>query len=628
MSDVRFEEKNNGKDNGNYVIEKNETPSRMACSTFFWVSAFLIITNIVLALYLCGVFEDSSESSEAASFLEDAEYFKTHDEYLTGPNPPNILLLLADDLGFSDISANGGQFATPNIDELVTGGVSFTDFHTHDLCTPTRVAFLTGRFGWKTGLQFTSVINALYTGHIPAGDKTFAEVTKEFGYDNYYVGRWGVGYASWDFTPLGRGWDRFLGYFGPEQGYYYHNANAGDWSGVYDFWDMTSPGLKANKSYSEDVFLDRTLQHLEEARSNGKPFTLTYGAQTSHDPIEIDAPTVYPPIIWTECEQQDEKYMGREYYCNKVKYLDYVWGIILEYLKATGMWDNMLVITTSDNGAMPYTGTDWYGWGSNWPYRGGKATYWEGGIKNWAGMSGGLVPIEYRGTTFDSLTHIADIATTVMRLSMTQSEYEARKTLTGTSKMVDGKNLFSFEHHELIVHNVKPQWVPTDQDPSWFDYAATDGEWKFMVGVWDSSGFGCGWYNFPGYGVIDQEHSPDIFYGGGGNCSHGCLFHLETDPYEFLDLSFDYTEIADYFRRLIDALYLGGFDDAYHPGQPFELDYRGWQADNIMRPYFNPLATGQYQERISLTENDDIYDYDSFSQFWYGDYEGDGNPFD
>jgi len=629
MSHIRLDEKNNVNDPGSYVLEKKRPLSIKGFNILIPIAVLLIITNIVLAaLYLSGVFENSSENSEDYEYLQNEEYLSGSDEYLTGSIPPNMLFLLGDDIGFSDISANGGLFDTPNIDELVTGGVSFTDFHTHDLCTPTRVAFLTGRYAWKTGLQYAGVVHGMYTGHIPLKDKTFAEVTKEMGYDNYYVGRWGVGYASWDYTPLGRGWDRFLGYFGPEQGYYYHNSNQGDWYGVYDFWDMTEPGLEANKSYSEDIFLDRTLQWLEEANEKGKPFTFVYGSQTSHDPIEVDNPSLYPPIIWTECEQVDPTYKGREYYCNKVKYLDFVWGIILDYLKETGMWDNMLVLTTSDNGATPYTGTDWSGWGSNWPYRGGKSTYWEGGIKNWAGMSGGLLPNEYQGTTFDSLTHIADIATTAMRLSMTQSEYEARGTLTGTSYVVDGKNLFSFEHHELIVLNVQPQFVPTGQDPGEFDYGATDGEWKFIVGVWDSAGLGCGWYNFPGYGILDKVFTPELYAVAGGNCSHGCLFHLETDPYEYRDLSGEYSEVQNYFAHLIDAIYLGGFDEAYHPGQPFETDYRGWQADNIMRPYLNPHASHDYQERLSLAENVGNYDYNNFSQFWYGDYEGDGSPFD
>ena len=119
-------------------------------------------------------------------------------------------------------------------------------------------------------------------------------------------------------------------------------------------WDMTDVYIEANMTYSEDLFYDHT-KYLNEAKSAGKPFTLTYASQTAHAPIDDDWPTFYPPIIWEDCE---DDYDGREYYCNKVKYLDYTWGLILDYLKNNGFWDNMLVFVTSDNGALPYTGNE------------------------------------------------------------------------------------------------------------------------------------------------------------------------------------------------------------------------------------------------------------------------------
>merc|ERR1719317_1277819 len=309
------------------------------------------------------------------------------------------------------------------------------------------MSFLTGRLAWKLGSHFPEVIHGMMAGHVPFDELTYAEVTKEMGYENYYVGRWGVGYASWDMTPLGRGWDKFMGYFGAEGGYYNHSTNHFEWLGVYDMWDMEEVYMDANMTYSEDLFLDRSLVYLEQARLSGKPFTLTYAAQTAHAPIDDDWPTFYPPIIWSDCAEEDESLVGREYYCNKVKYLDHQWGVIIDYLKTTGMWDNTNIFMTTDNGALPYSDQDiWTDWGCNWPLRSGKVTHWEGGIKVWAGLTGGLVPAEYQGMTYDSLTHLTDFAATAMRLSMTESQYDKRATLSGTDKIVDGKHIFSFEH--------------------------------------------------------------------------------------------------------------------------------------------------------------------------------------
>merc|ERR1719233_1190769 len=213
--------------------------------------------------------EDVNEEEEDATSSGGAEY-------LTGAVAPNMLFLLADDIGWADISANGGRFDTPNIDELVTGGIQFTNFYSDALCTPSRMSFLTSRHAWKLGVQYPEVIHGLMTGHIPPDELTFAEVTREMGYDNYYVGRWGVGYASWDYTPLGRGWDKFVGYFGPEGGYYNHSTDHFDeWTDVYDMWYMTDEYIEANMTYSEDLFYDHTIKYLNEAKSAGKPFTLT-----------------------------------------------------------------------------------------------------------------------------------------------------------------------------------------------------------------------------------------------------------------------------------------------------------------------------------------------------------------
>jgi len=635
MSHAQLEENTNDPGPNNYVLNEKKPLSISANNIWKIVSGILFITIIFLALGLCGVFDGSSSSSSDSTMAEStvsldvsSETESQGSDYLTGSHPPNMLFLLADDIGWADVSINGGRFNTPHIDELLSSGVQFTNFYSQALCTPSRMAFLTGRFAWKLGVQYPEVIHGMMTGHIPVDEKTFAEITKDMGYDNYYVGRWGVGYASWDFTPLGRGWDKFTGYFGPEGGYYNHTTDHfNEWLGVYDMWDMQEPYIEANMTYSEDLFLNRTIEYLEEAANSGKPFTITYAAQTAHAPIDDDWPTFYPPIVWEECEEEDSTYLGREYYCNKVKYLDYTWGVLMDYLKATGMWDKMLVFVTSDNGALPYTEDDLYSdWGCNWPLRGGKVTHYEGGIKVWAGMTGGLVPNDNQGTTFDSLVHITDFAATAMRLSMTQTKYDERETLTGTDKVVDGKNLFSLEHHELIVHNVKPHYIPSWMREASFDYATTDGEWKYLLGLADEAAQTNGWYNFPGFGVINEWNDYATYSRAGANCTHGCLFHLETDPYEYHDLSSEYQEIVDYFSDLINAIYNGGFDYSYHSGQPYEEDYRGWMEDNILRPYLNGAAIDEYNKRSQSTDSDGSYDYANAELSWTSDYQNE-NPF-
>jgi len=615
----------------------------------FWL--LLVICQVIVVIFLVlAVFDvfsktDTSSDSDAENSTSSTLYSnvldgKTIDEqvesddgdsYLTGDVAPNMIFLLADDIGWADISHNNAEFSTPNIDSILEDGLEFTRFYSHALCTPSRMAFLTGRYAWKLGSQYAEVIHGMMAAHIPSDEITYAEVTKSMGYDNYYVGRWGVGYASWDFTPLGRGWDKFMGYFGPESGYYNHSTDHfAEWLGVYDMWDMKEPFIDANMTYSEDLFLDRTLEYLEEAKLNGKPFTLTYASQTAHAPIDDDWPTFYPPTTWSECVQENVSYIGREYFCNKVKYLDYVWGIIIDYLKSHDMWDNTLIFMTTDNGALPYTHeTTYTDWGCNWPLRSGKVTNYEGGIKVWAGLSGGLLPKELRGTTFDGLAHIVDFATTAMRLSMTKSQYEARTSLSGTRNLVDGVNLFNLEYHDLIIHYVLPHYIPSWMPQATaYDYAATDGEYKYYVGFDDTSALAPGWYNIPEEGIVTGDNYPHVFANAGGYCKGGCLFHLATDPNEYHDISKEYPEITLYYEDLINAIYAGGFDEDYHSGQSYEEDYRGYQADNILRPYLIKGAVSDYAARMSSVNSTAVYDYAAFPLSWDGDYDGVNNPFD
>jgi len=637
MSHAKLEENGNDAGTDNYVLKQKETSVIRKFNTLKIFSALLFIVIVFLVLDICGVFDSSSSSDDSTAELTTLSV-SPHDtgssggdvsdnDYLTGTQAPNMLFLLADDIGWADISANGGMFETPNIDELLTGGIQYTSFYTQSLCTPSRMAFLTGRYAWKLGVQYPEDLHGMMTGHIPQEERTYAEVTREMGYDNYYIGKWGVGYASWDFTPLGRGWDYFMGFFGVEGGYYNHTTDHfDDWYGVYDMWDADEPFIEANMTYSEDLFLSRTLDWLAQANEKGVPFTMTYAAQTAHAPIDDDWPTYYPPIRWTEC---DNTLKGREYFCNKVKYLDYTWGILLDYLKDQGMWDNMIIFITTDNGALPYTGHDLYSdWGCNWPLRSGKVTHFEGGIKVWAGITGGLIPVDDRGSTIDSLTHITDFAATAMRLSMTKSQFESRSTLTGTDKIVDGLNLYEYEHHELVIHNVLPQYIPSWLSTDTFDYAVTDGEWKYLVGVSESAAQEEGWYNFPGFGIIDEDSDYYTYWEAGGNCRNGCLFHLASDPSEYHDVSYAYGEVVDYFSDLINAVYQGGFDYSYHSGQPFEEDYRGFMADNILRPYLNEEAIWDFEDRTHSVENDGNYDYESAERSYLSDYSGEGSPFE
>jgi len=169
-----------------------------------------------------------------------------------------------------------------------------------------------------------------------------------------------------------------------------------------------------------------------------------------------------------------------------------------------------------------------------------------------------------------------------------------------------------------------PSWVHEEDS----NYAATDGEWKYYVGFEESSVLGTGWYNIPDEGMITDKNYPTVVDDAGGYCIDGCLFHLTSDPNEYIDVSTDYPEITAYFVDLLDAVYQGGFDEDYHPGQPYEEDYRGYQADNILRPYLSAAAINDYLNRTATVDSNFTYDYATYHLSWEGDYDGVNSPFE
>eukprot|EP01084_Bolivina_argentea_P215455 365791_1 len=155
---------------------------------------------------------------------------------------PNILFILVDDLGYKDLSHNNAEYPTPHIDALYDNGIEFTNYYVNPDCSPTRASIMTGKYSWKTGLENLGTVPAATTQHIPFDTPTMAELLKDAGYVTHGLGKWHLGYASWNMTPIGRGFDSYFGYFQGEQFYYNHTLQAAtpeqqDVFGGYDFFD-------------------------------------------------------------------------------------------------------------------------------------------------------------------------------------------------------------------------------------------------------------------------------------------------------------------------------------------------------------------------------------------------------
>jgi len=359
--------------------------------------------------------------------------------------PPNIVLILADDLGINDISTFGGGVAgglvpTPNIDRIAFEGVNFTQGYAGNAtCSPSRAMLMTGRYPTRTGFEFTptpasmgSIVNMVredirpdlpggfYDADadglrpeyieqgLPPEEITIAELLAERGYHNIHIGKWHMG-ASERVDAMAQGFDESLlmseGLYLPEDSPDVVNAKV-DFDPIDRFlWASQRFAGSFNRSelfqpggYLTDWWTDEALRAIEANRN--RPFFLYMGHWAPHTPLQAT--------------REDYEAVGDiaphrlRVYAAMIRALDRSVGQVLDKLEQEGLADNTLVIFTSDNGGAGYIGLP----DVNAPYRGWKLSLFEGGVRvpfmmRWpAGMEGGRA-IEQPVTHIDLFTTIA-----------------------------------------------------------------------------------------------------------------------------------------------------------------------------------------------------------------------------
>ena len=269
---------------------------------------------------------------------------------------PNVIIILADDLGCGDISLYDGWIKTPRIDRMAQEGMTFTDFHSNSsVCSPTRTAFLTGRYQQRVGIVDVIVGKNEPDSGIPSTAKTIAKVFQESGYATALFGKWHCGYEP-KFNPRNLGFDEFVGFLHGGGGY--HNPK---------FWQ---DGLQpvALQGYSTDIITDRSLDFIK--RHRGKPFFLYVAHQAVHNPYQTRNDTLDKRDPgWN---QNAVNSVNRPRYKKLVEDLDQSVGSILDSISELGLAENTLVFFWSDNGDVRISPIER-------PYRGGKFSHYEGG---------------------------------------------------------------------------------------------------------------------------------------------------------------------------------------------------------------------------------------------------------
>jgi arylsulfatase A-like enzyme len=368
---------------------------------------------------------------------------------------PNIIHIVADDLGFRDVGFNGcTDIKTPNLDKLAAGGARFTQFYVQPMCTPTRAALMTGRYPFRYGLQ-TAVIPSVSDYGLDTSEWLMPQCLKEAGYRTAIIGKWHLGHADKKYWPRQRGFDYQYGAMIGELDYFTHDEH-----GVLDWYRDNQPVKE--EGYTTTLLGKDAVRWIEQ-QDPTKPFYLYLTFNAPHTPYQ--APKEYLDRYASIAEPT------RRTYAAMVACLDDEIGRVFAALDKKKLRDNTLILFHSDNGGTKnamFAGVmadmskikipcD------NGPYREGKGTLLEGGTRvcalaNWPG--------HIRAGAVNGMIHAVDLYPTLAVLAGAS---------TARCKPLDGVNVWNTiaqgrpSPRTEIVYNIEP-----------FRAAVREGDWKLV----------------------------------------------------------------------------------------------------------------------------------------------------
>ncbi len=353
---------------------------------------------------------------------------------------PNILVILADDLGYNDVGFTGPTpIQTPQLDALAANGVIFSNgYVTHPYCGPSRAGLITGRYQARFGVE-VNFTHSRFDEHsgLPVTEQTFARRLQTAGYRTGVIGKWHLGAAP-PFHPNNRGFDYFYGFLSGGHSYFpdsvtnNHPLRLEDGRPHYSANEGSFLPLERNDDSAEfDEYLTTALSR-DAARfvSEGDgPFFLYLAYNAPHAPLEAPRALIN--------KYQDIEPRERRIYAAMIDAMDQGIGMVVEALKASGQFENTLIFFLSDNGGVvAKPGHEREIWADNFPFRGGKGSMIEGGshvpfIAHWpAGIPA--------GTVYEMPISSLDIAATAVALGQGDTSGES----------LEGVNLIPFINGE------------------------------------------------------------------------------------------------------------------------------------------------------------------------------------
>ncbi len=282
---------------------------------------------------------------------------------------PNVVIIMADDLGWGDVGYHGSVIQTPNIDRLASDGIELDRHYAASVSSPTRAGLMTGRYPSRFGIRET-VIPPWREYGLPVEERTIADMLADNGYkDRAVVGKWHLGHGRMAYYPLNRGFTHFYGHLNGAVDYFTHEREGElDW---HDDWDSSY-----DKGYSTDLLTEEAVKCIDDYSKSG-PYFLYVAFNAPHTPYQAPEDEIAEHISLDEFNALPKKDKNGYTYRAMVTRLDKGIGKILDAIERSGEKDNTLILFMSDNGGVP--GMEPYS--TNAPLRGTKFTEFDGGVR-------------------------------------------------------------------------------------------------------------------------------------------------------------------------------------------------------------------------------------------------------
>jgi len=479
---------------------------------------YLIVISSLLAVLFSGCVAEDTDTTAASTSVA------------TPKARPNILLIIGDDMGFSDVGAFGSEVATPNIDALAREGLMFTNFHVGATCSPTRSLLMTGVDNHRSGLgnmhEFLSEEQAGqpgYEGYLNKNVVTIIQLIRDAGYSTYMTGKWHLG-ADEGYRPFDRGFDQTYSLLDGAADNY-SSMSAGHVAGPTATFAANGEVVERPKGiHSNELYADKLIDFLDPEQNADKPFFAYLSLQTAHWPHQAPREFIdmYRDVYsagWDVVRQQrieklkslgilsadhpvSPRFPGvpawdalpaeakvaqantMAAYAGMIDHMDVHIGRVIEHLKATGQYDNTIIIYMTDNGpdwSQPNVGAgaDWYN--ARYPKTGVEDIGVDGSFSSygppWAQVAaahlsgfktfsteGGLrVPFIVRypewieaGQT-DEFVFVTDLSATLLEIAGAQhpgTSYKGREVFP-----MNAKSVLPLMRGETSSHRAADEWV-------------------------------------------------------------------------------------------------------------------------------------------------------------------------